>query len=48
MVWNRTFLLGLSSVLFACAGPHAGGGECSGDSDNEYCKPVMEAAPDDG
>ncbi|MBL6974631.1 MAG: PPC domain-containing protein [Deltaproteobacteria bacterium] len=48
MVWNRTFLLGLSSVLFACSGPHAGGGECTGDSDNEYCKPVMEAAPDDG
>lgn len=45
---SRHLVIGLSSALVACSGPGTPGGECNGDSANEYCKPVMEATPDDG
>ena len=46
---RRVFsLLLVLSLPFACAETSSGDEGCTGDSDNEYCKPVLETAPTDG
>jgi hypothetical protein len=50
---KRTSLLSLSLSLalllsFGCAETSASDEACTGDEDNEYCKPLLETTPEDG